>query len=117
LRHVFKAIRRLWPRIDMLIRSGGTTPGTIFGLAGNKALLARITDLAEDAVLRQVEGRERQGPPLRRVPLRCQEMEGSTPGRHPIEASAQGTDTRFVAKARCAGSTRRSTAPVAKPRI
>jgi hypothetical protein len=60
LRHVVKAPRRRWPRVEILIRGDGhyARPeamtwlehhrvGYIFGLAGNKVLLAKVDDLAE----------------------------------------------------------------------
>jgi hypothetical protein len=64
LRHVVKAIRRRWPRVDILIRGDShyarheamswcerNRVGYVFGLAGNQVLLTRIADLAEDAAV------------------------------------------------------------------
>ena len=79
LRHVVKAIRRRWPRVDILMRGDShyarpeamtwlerNRVGYIFGLAGNPVLLGNVADLAEDAAL----------------------------GR--IEASSHGSDSRFI---------------------
>ena len=89
LRHVVKAIRARWPRVEILVR--GDSPyarheamtwceqnrvGYVFGLAGNQVLLTRVADLAEDAAVRRTQGEGRQGAPTRRVPLCRQDLEG-----------------------------------------
>ena len=69
LRHVVKAIRARWPRVDILVRGDShygrpeamawcerNRVGYVFGLAGNQVLLARIADLAETAALGRVLG-------------------------------------------------------------
>ena len=69
LRHVVKAIRARWPRVDILVRGDShyarpeamtwcerNRVGYVFGLAGNQVLLARVADLAEDAARGRVEG-------------------------------------------------------------
>ena len=71
LRHVVKAIRRRWPRVDILIRGDShyarheamtwcehNRVGYVFGLAGNQVLLGRVAQLAEDAAVARVEGDE-----------------------------------------------------------
>src|SRR3954462_10173356 len=69
LRHVIRAIRRRWPKVDILVR-GDSHYGRpevmawcernriayIFGLAGNKVLLRAVAGLAEQAALARVEG-------------------------------------------------------------
>src|ERR671917_1909131 len=69
LRHVVKAIRARWPRVEILVRGDShygrpeamtwceqNRVGYVFGLAGNKLLLAQVAGLAEDAAMRRVEG-------------------------------------------------------------
>ena len=69
LRHVVRAIRSRWPAVDILVRGDShyarpeamswlerNRVGYIFGLAGNKVLLGRVGDLAEDAALGRVDG-------------------------------------------------------------
>jgi Transposase DDE domain group 1 len=109
LRHVVRAIRARWPRVEILIRGDShySRPealswlerhgvGYIFGLAGNKALLAKIAALVEDAAVRRVEG---EAGKLRRYSefryaARTWDVERHVIAR--IEASAQGSDSRFV---------------------
>lgn len=67
LRHVIRHIRARWPRVQILIRCDSHygrieaitlcerhRVGSIFGLAGNRALLRKGTDLAEDVALRRL---------------------------------------------------------------
>src|SRR5208282_735249 len=69
LRHVIGRIRARWPRVEILVRGDSHYGrieamtwcerkgiGYIFGLAGNKVLLRKIADLAEDVAVRRVEG-------------------------------------------------------------
>src|SRR3954468_971679 len=64
LRHVIRAIRRRWPRVDILVRGDShygrpeamswcerNRVAYAFGLAGNKVLLRRVAALAEAAAL------------------------------------------------------------------
>jgi hypothetical protein len=109
LRHVVKAIRRRWPRVDILVRGDShysrpeamtwcehNRVGYIFGLAGNPVLLAEVAALAEDAAVRRAQGEAvkvrhfgafryaaRSWKVLRQVVAR-------------IEASTQGSDSRFI---------------------
>ena len=109
LRHVVKAIRARWPRVEILIRGDShyarneamtwcerNRVGYIFGLAGNQVLLARVADLAEDAALGRIAG---EGDKVRRYgefryAARSWRVERRVIGR--IEASAQGSDSRFI---------------------
>lgn len=72
LRHVVRAIRAHWPRVDILIRGDGHygrpeamawcerhRVGYIFGLAGNKVLLRRVTAEAEQGCPRSSRRRRR----------------------------------------------------------
>lgn len=109
LRHVVRAIRARWPRVEILLRGDShyarpeamdwlerNRIGYVFGLAGNKVLLARVVDLAEDAALGRVEGEAEK---VRRFAAfdyaaRSWKHERRVVAR--IEASALGTDSRFV---------------------
>jgi len=109
LRHVVKAIRRRWPRVEVLIRGDSHYArheamtwcerhrvGYVFGLAGNQVLAARVADLAEDAALGRALGEAEK---VRRFgefryAARSWKVERKVVAR--IEASAQGTDTRFI---------------------
>ena len=109
LRHLVKAIRRRWPRVDILVRGDShyarpeamtwlerNRVGYVFGLAGNPVLLGRVADLAEDAALGRIEGEAgkvrrfggfryaaRSWKALRQVVAR-------------VEASSNGSDSRFI---------------------
>jgi DDE family transposase len=109
LRHVVKAIRARWPRVEILIRGDShyardeamtwcerNRVGYVFGLAGNQVLLARVAALAEDAALGRVGG---EGDKVRRYgefryAARSWQVERHVIGR--VEASPQGTDSRFI---------------------
>ena len=69
LRHVIGRIRARWPAVDIVVRGDShyarteamawcerQRVGYIFGLAGNKVLLRRVSPLAEDAALGRLAG-------------------------------------------------------------
>jgi hypothetical protein len=109
LRHVVKAIRRRWPRVDILIRGDShyarheamtwcehNRVGYVFGRAGNQVLLGKVAALAEDAALGRVNG---EGEKVRRFgefryAAKSWKVERRVIGR--VEASSQGSDSRFV---------------------
>jgi hypothetical protein len=109
LRHLVKAIRAHWPRVEILVRGDShyarreamswcerNRVAYVFGLAGNKVLLRRVADLAEDAAVARVEG---EGPKVRRFgefpyAAKTWKVERRVIAR--VEASAQGSDSRFV---------------------
>ena len=109
LRHVVKAIRAHWPRVEILIRGDShyarheamtwcerNRVGYVFGLAGNQILLARVAALAEDAALGRVGG---EGDKVRRYGEFRYAARSWQVGRHVIgrvEASPQGSDSRFI---------------------
>jgi hypothetical protein len=109
LRHVVKAIRARWPRVEILIRGDShyaryeamtwcerNRVGYVFGLAGNQILSARVADLAEDAALGRAlgeAGKVRRFDEFRYA-AKSWKVERKVVAR--IEASAQGTDTRFI---------------------
>jgi hypothetical protein len=109
LRHVVRAIRRRWPRVEIVIRGDShyarpeamtwlerNRVGYIFGLAGNRVLLGRVADLVEDVAVRRVEeGAEK----VRRFgdltyAARSWKLERRVIAR--VEATCQGGDTRFI---------------------
>lgn len=110
LRHVVRAIRARWPRVDILIRGDShygrpegmawcerSRVGYIFGLAGNKVLLRHVTALAEQAALDRLDApadskMRRYGE--FRYAARTWNTERRVIAR--VEASAQGVDSRFI---------------------
>src|SRR5271166_4101969 len=114
LRHVIGRIRARWPRVEILVR-GDSHYGRIeamtwcerkgiayiFGLAGNKVLLRKIADLAEDVAVRRVEGEAEK---VRRHG-EIEYAATSWPGKPDsnarrviarVEAGPQGNDSRFI---------------------
>jgi len=109
LRHVVRAIRARWPRIDLLVRGDShyaraqamdwlerNRVGYVFGLAGNKLLLGRVAELAEDAAMGRVAG---EAVKVRRFTefryaARSWKAERRVIAR--VEASIQGPDSRFI---------------------
>ncbi len=109
LRHVVRAIRARWPRVEILVRGDShyarpeamtwcerNRVGYVFGLAGNEVVLTKVTDLAEDAALGRIEG---EAPKVRRFG----EFRYAARSWHAlrrviarVEASAQGSDSRFI---------------------
>jgi hypothetical protein len=109
LRHVVKAIRRRWPRVEILIRGDShyarpeamswlerNRVGYVFGLAGNKVLLATVADLAEDVAVRRVEGEDAKVRRFAAFRYGAKSWKAERQVVARIEASAQGTDARFV---------------------
>jgi hypothetical protein len=109
LRHVVRAIRGHWPAVDILIRGDShyarpeamtwlehNRVAYIFGLAGNPVLLGKTGQLAEDAAIARVEGGDSK---VRRFgafryAAKTWQVERQVIAR--VEASAQGSDSRFV---------------------
>jgi len=109
LRHVIHAIRSHWPRVEIIVRGDShygrpeamawcerNRIGYIFGLGGNKVLLARVTDLAEQAALARLNGKEEK---VRRFgefryAAKSWKVERRVIAR--VESSALGTDSRFI---------------------
>jgi Transposase DDE domain group 1 len=69
LRHVIRAIRARWPKVDILVRGDShygrpeamswcerERVGYVFSVAGNKVLLRRTAGLAEEVAMRRVQG-------------------------------------------------------------
>jgi hypothetical protein len=109
LRHVIRAIRARWPKVDILVRGDShysrpealawcerNRVAYVFGLAGNKVLLRRVAALAEAAALERVEGEVVK---VRRFCEFAYAAETWSAERRVIarvEASDRGVDSRFV---------------------
>ena len=109
LRHVIRAIRARWPRVDILVRGDShygrpeamswcerNRVAYVFGLAGNKVLLARVAGLPEDAAVARLEG---EATKVRRYAefgyaAKTWAVERRVIAR--IEASERGADSRFI---------------------
>ena len=132
LRHVVRAIRARWPGVDILIRGDShygrpeamdwlerNRVGYIFGLAGNKVLLRKVAPSRRGRGRGRVAGeaaKARRYADLRYA-AKTWSVERQVIAR--VEASAQGSDSRFIVtnlKGAPRGSTRRSTAPAARPK-
>jgi hypothetical protein len=109
LRHVIWAIRKRWPKVDVLVRGDShygrpeamswcerNRVGYVFGLAGNKVLLRCVAALAEATALERVDGGADK---VRRFGEFAYAAETWHVERRVIarvEASDQGADSRFV---------------------
>ncbi len=109
LRHVVKAIRAHWPRVEILIRGDShyarheamtwcehNRVGYVFGLAGNQILSSEVAALAEDAAVARALGEAEK---VRRFgefryAAKSWKVERRVIGR--VEASPQGSDSRFI---------------------
>jgi hypothetical protein len=109
LRHLVRRIRARWPKVGVLVRGDShygrpeamawcerNRVGYMLGLAGNKVLLARVTDLAEETAVGRVAG---EAPKVRRYgefryAAKTWDVERRVVAR--VEASDRGADSRFV---------------------
>jgi hypothetical protein len=114
LRHVIRQVRARWPRVRILIRGDShygrieaTTlrdrhrVGYIFRLAGNRVLLRKIADLAEDVAFRRLDagaGKVRRHGEVEYAAKAWLARPDTTVRRVivRVEAGPQGTDTRFI---------------------
>jgi len=114
LRHVVRRIRARWPRVGITVRGDShygrieammfcerARVGYIFGLAGNRALLAKVRDLVEDVAVRRAEGEavkvRRHGEvdyAAKSWPARQDARTRRVIAR--VEAGPQGSDCRFI---------------------
>jgi hypothetical protein len=110
LRHVVRAIRARWPRVEIVIRGDShyarpeamawlerNRVGYVFGLAGNRVLLKRIADLADDVAVRRAEegsDKVRRFRDFRYAARSWKAKERRVVAR--VEATTQGSDSRFV---------------------
>jgi hypothetical protein len=110
LRHVIRAIRARWPRVEIIVRGDGhysrpeamawcerNRVGYIFGLGGNKVLLGHVTDLADQAAVERAEGKAekvRLHGEFRYTAKSWKKIDRRVIAR--VEASGLGTDSRFI---------------------
>jgi DDE family transposase len=114
IKHVTKRIKRHWPKTRIVWRGDSHygrieaigvceryRVGYIFGLAGNRVLLRKVVDLAEDVAVRRLEASTEK---MRRHgevdyaaqswPRRPENIVQRVIAR--VEAGPKGTDTRFI---------------------
>ena len=109
LRHVVAAIRRRWPRVDILVRGDShyarheamswcerNRVAYVFGLAGNKVLLRRVAGLAEDAALERVGGGAAKVRRYAEYGYAAKTWAAERRVIARIEASERGADSRFI---------------------
>jgi hypothetical protein len=109
LRHVIRAIRTRWPRVDILVRGDShygrheamswcerNRVAYLFGLAGNKVLLARVAAHAEAAALERVEGGTAKVRRFGEFAYAAKSWHCERRVIARVEASDKGTDSRFV---------------------
>lgn len=118
LRHVVRAIRARWPRVDIVVRGDShyakpqamdwlerNRVGYVFGLATNKVLRARVADIAEDAAVARVakddgtNDNAAEPEKVRRFTAFDYAAGSWKCRRHVvarIEVSPQGSDCRFI---------------------
>ena len=109
LRHIIRAIRRRWPRVDILVRGDShygrpeamswcerERVGYVFGLAGNKVLLKRAAGLAEEVAMRRVEGEAAKVRRYGEFAYAAQTWHTERRVIARVEASDKGADSRFV---------------------
>ena len=132
LRHVVKAIRRRWPRVEILMRGDShygrpeamtwlerNRVGYVFGLAGNKVLLGRSPPLPSMPRSAGPRARPRRSAATARSatpPGPGRSSARSSPGLKPPPRAATPASSSPTSRARRAGSTRASTARAARPR-
>jgi hypothetical protein len=110
LRHVIRAIRSRWPKVDILVRGDShygrpeamawcerNRVGYVFGLAGNRVLLRLVAGLAEEAALARIEGRVDKARRFGEFAYAAKTWNTERRVIARAEASDKGTDSRFVA--------------------
>jgi hypothetical protein len=109
LRHVIRAIRKRWPRVDILVRGDShygrpeamswcerERVGYVFGLAGNKVLLRRVAALTEKAALERVESEADKVRLFAEFAYAAKTWHVERRMIARVEASDKGADSRFV---------------------
>jgi Transposase DDE domain group 1 len=109
LRHVIRAIRKRWPKVDILVRGDShygrpeamswcerNRVGYVFGLAGSKVLLRRVAALAEAAALERIEGGADKVRRFGEFPYAAETWNTERRVIARVEASEKGADSRFV---------------------
>jgi hypothetical protein len=109
LRHVVKAIRARWPKVEILIRGDShyarpeamtwcerNRVGYIFGLAGNQVLATKVSDLTEDAALARAMGEAEKVRRFTEFRYAAKSWHAPRKVVARVEASAFGSDSRFI---------------------
>jgi hypothetical protein len=109
LRHVVRAIRRRWPRVEIVVRGDShyarpeamtwlerNRAGYIFGLAGNRILLDRVADLVEDVAVRRVEEGTEKVRRFRDLDYAARSWKAERRVIARVEATCRGGDSRFI---------------------
>jgi hypothetical protein len=109
LRHVVKALRARWPRVEILVRGDShyarpeamtwlerNRVGYVFGLAGNSVLLTRVAALAEDAALARALGEAEKVRRFGEFRYAAKTWQAERRVIARIEASPLGGDSRFI---------------------
>jgi hypothetical protein len=109
LRHLIRRIRARWPKVDILVRGDGhygrpeamawcerNRVGYVFGLAGNKVLLRRVTALAEQAALERLEGGAAKARRFGEFRYAAKTWNSERRVIARVEASDRGSDSRFI---------------------
>ena len=109
LRHVIRAIRARWPRVDILVRGDShygrpeamswcerNRVGYVFGLAGNTVLLTRVAGVAEEAAMARVEGEAEKVRRYAEFAYAARSWDAERRVIARIEISERGSDSRFI---------------------
>jgi hypothetical protein len=109
LRHIVAAIRRRWPKVDILVRGDShyarheamswcerNRVAYIFGLAGNRVLLGRVAALAEEVAMRRVESEAVKARRFGEFAYAAKTWSVERRVIARVEASDRGSDSRFV---------------------
>jgi hypothetical protein len=109
LRHVVRAIRARWPAVDIIVRGDShysrpealdwlerNRVGYVFGLAGNQVLLRKVAHLADATAMAQLAGEAVKSRRYAEFRYAAKTWQAERQVIARVEASAQGSDSRFV---------------------
>lgn len=109
LRHVVRAIRSRWPRVEILVRGDShygrpevmtwcerNRIGYIFGLGGNKTLLKRVADLVDETAMARIDGEAEKARRYGEFRYGAKSWKKERRIIARVEASSQGCDSRFI---------------------
>jgi hypothetical protein len=109
LRHVVKAIRARWPKVEILVRGDShyarpeamtwcerNRVAYVFGLAGNRILATRVTDLAEEAAMGRIQSGTEKARRFAEFRYAAKSWHAQRKVIARVEASAFGSDSRFI---------------------
>jgi hypothetical protein len=109
LRHVVRAIRTRWPAVDIIVRGDShysrpealdwlerNRVGYVFGLAGNQLLLRKVAHLADATAMARLAGEAVKSRRYAEFRYAAKTWQAERQVIARVEASAQGSDSRFV---------------------